>query len=423
VHLDDFVVSIAADHEISTLTRLTAGASRADLAALESWVRVRRAALRTAVYEFPAFAPGNPLRLTPEQRDAMTGTTGVPDRLAPAAAEAVIEWLRSVMAAAEVADRVFVRLATAEEQRGTGGSQVAYQGRVAIRRLADRRRRVAGIIADLLRAERGERTAAHEGVRTHEHLAAPVPLVGRPGTAMRLDGFLPWAAPYFGLEPSAGPLDDPSQRQARSAFREALQHCRRYPAPKADADAAPTRHAFMRALVDCVDGLMALVDSQPDAWTRATVRRSSQILGTVARDAAAFDAVLTHVTPDDDLSPALRRRIVVAGGLIGAPGALAAAERLIAPPLEGSIKRAVGVSDGDIRAAALAAALVGPESLSAFLRYAEAALPPAAFTERFSKLRKRACRGLLLSLGGLAPENGEVRGDHTGTTSHPSPGG
>lgn len=41
---------------------------------------------------------------------------------------------------------------------------------------------------------------------------------------------------------------------------------------------------------------------------------------------------------------------------------------------------------------------VGPEALSTFLRYAETVLPPAAFTERLSKLRKRARRGLLLSL-------------------------
>ncbi len=405
VHLDGFVGSLAADHEVGTLSRLTAGAPPSDLAALAGWTQVRRAALRAAVYRFLALAPGNPLALTNESRvsASMRWSRASAWPVPADAAEPVIAWLRDVAAAADGADRVFERLTTAEEQHENSRSRLAYRRRVAKRRLAARRRRVVDIIFDLLLVDNADVAASNRGGRMPERRTAPLVLVGEPGTAMRLDGFLPWAAPYFGLESGRGisstPVDDLNQRQARSAFREALRPCRRSATERSGSNPESLMHASLRALIDRVDGLMALVDSQPDVWTRAMVRRSCQLLGSIARDTGAFDAVLAHVAPNDGLSPGLRRRIVVAGGLIGAPATLAAAERLITLTRDGGDTRAVGVSDGDVRAAALATAFIGPEALSSVLQYAEKELPPAAFTERLSKLRKRARRGLLLSVG------------------------
>lgn len=81
--------------------------------------------------------------------------------------------------------------------------------------------------------------------------------------------------------------------------------------------------------------------------------------------------------------------MVVAGGLPGMPETLVVAERLVGAVVE------VTAGDRDVRAAALAVALLGPDALNRVLEE-DAAVRGLSydFAERLTKLRRRARAGL-----------------------------
>lgn len=286
-----------------------------------------------------------------------------------------------------------------------------------------RRRRVVAVLTDTLLGAARPGVAAADSSQTrgvHGNCTSGATAhadVGARGTTMTLDDFVPWADAYFGIElatrqqvsvdaceppengapPSASRRDGDQPSPGMSALREALRYTRRFPDQDLAGD-SPERGWSVRERwrprpqIDRAEGFTSLAGTQPDVWTASLVKRAYALLGPIARSPDAFDAALTRLAPADGMTPAIRRRLVVAAGLLGARGTVAAARRLV------TTAGPHVVSAADLRAAALAAALVGREAASTFLRSPEVAALPYDLAERVGRMRRRVRAGMLLSV-------------------------
>jgi hypothetical protein len=427
VHLDDFLQVYEVDAEAQGLARLTAALAAEGCDTLRPWLDARAAALQDVVGEFFASAPG----LTPvAPPTALAGLTrgAAPDVMPTGgrATDAAVRWLMKASEKGEAADRHLLRLAAAPYD-----AKPAYALQRAIQHRTAQRRRAVAVLREAITAPAAGTMRPGAPETQCPHGTAPA-LPGSGAAAIRIEGLIRWAAPYVGLEVAAG--RKPAATPVRSALHEAPQeafqkegagvapdpamtalrgfvcHARRFP----DLDALARRAAALAArrmgrrvptptvhpLLDRAEALTALVDAQPDAWTTTLARRAYMLLGPIARSVDALDACLAQVGPGDQLAPGLRRRLVIAGGLLGAPGTPAAARRLVTAGAGGTDTSEAGhVDDTDVRAAALAVSLVSADALRAFLDSPEVAALPYEFAERVAKIRRRARAGMWLSVG------------------------
>ncbi len=438
-YLDDLLDTLAPDEERRTLRRTEATLIGRDAEVLAPWIAYRRAAaadvLRAA------------LEAAPPDAVVASGDVHAGDPAEAAGRNVWAAWLRAAATHADGADRHLLRLAESDGRRTAGARTHALE----LRRRIARRGAAADAVAALLRdgppcgpplrdtpggdgKTPGAADPAAAGPTLHERLA---------GGRMPVRALAAWVAAYAGdpdtpaWMPAAGRADHGRRRATRAVWYATtvylVRACRRFPAPDAPAiraarrggplenpglqgtqlrggaggppagETRDRRNRYTYSRVDRPEALVAAAAVQDDPWTAALLRRAYELLGPTARDAAPLAGCLAQVGSDDDISPGFRRRLVVAGGLLGAPATAAAAERLVADALAAGDP---AEADLDVRAAALAAALLGADALDALTRgpaFAalgfDARAVAAGLDERAAKVRRRARAGLSFSVG------------------------
>lgn len=178
------------------------------------------------------------------------------------------------------------------------------------------------------------------------------------------------------------------------------------PATDPRADAEDLERARALALLDRPEALAALVELVADAWTRMAVRKAYALLGETARDDAAVAEACARALwgpptrpwgpPEGHprgVSPALRRQLVVAAGLLAAPCAAAAAGRLL--ETAGAVG---GDAAADAGAALLGLALAQGEDVVRTFDELLASERRPGMAGRIARARSCALRGMWLTV-------------------------
>jgi len=206
-------------------------------------------------------------------------------------------------------------------------------------------------------------------------------LVGGERTAVAIMDIAPWADGYT--------EDD---------FRSAVAGCRRFPvegAPPRTRAARFFSHALQIGTLDRAEALTALGDLVQDAWTRGMLKRAYECIGWTTRATAVFGTCVQDCVSAKGVTPSLRRRMLVAGGLLGTEATIEATERLLRSASE---RMAMEDVSADVRAAFLAAALVSPEHAAALLASPVCKAMTGTLAERVTKAARRLRTGHILAV-------------------------
>jgi hypothetical protein len=297
----------------------------------------------------------------------------------------VVSWVERAAVCGERADRALRALIDAIRVDHDGLAR--EHGRIMQTRTARRQRGVA-LLGRYLAADAAQLDQAAVGGTPVRAVDLPQP------SAVTFEQLAALVIPLLGADVlKAGSA-------ASRPFRRALAPCRRVVEARADGSerqGGPPHGRRTRlpgsVALDRPAALVTLVTFQDDAWTRVMLTRAFLLLGPLARDPDALNACLDQVGPLDGLSPALRRQLVLAGGLLGASGTPRAANALV------GVADPAADGDRDVRAAALAVALCGAGALADFIERDAFKALPFAYDERTAKIRKRARAGMVLSVG------------------------
>lgn len=392
LHLDGFVRASQLHAEVAGRQRLLATLDPRDRDALAVWLDARDEAARALVIDCVCTAPGCPPAARRVLLAALSPSAGaVPDEQAEVARQ-LRQWLQAVMARASHADLALTRLA-----RDVGdGPAAAYQGRrdytrmMSVQRHATQRQAVANLLVQFTDAV-SVQSAPSSPTGGDD---APT-YVGAPAHLVRFSSQIARAAILLGADPT---LDHTGARTPLSdAVAGQLRACRRFVHPELygralhDGGLARLDAWAARSMLDHAEATAALVDMQPDVWSRSLVRRAYDLLGPITRTRAPLAATLTTAGEAGRMTPGTARRVLMAASLLGL-SVRAAALRLIAS--------APGRAEAELhlRAGALAVALSEPHAVATWFDEASTMPLVASLHERLSKIRRRLRVGTLLAI-------------------------
>ncbi len=351
--VDDIVYVSAIDYELMALSDRTRGISAVDATTIEPWLSLREDGARLVAARISAALDA--------EKPVTVGRDSPRNR-----AESDVACL---IAGAELlagGDRYLVTLA---DTAAPGFSNRAVGQRDAIKARLQRRRQAVPILCAALRQR-----------------AIPV----RPGSQPNIVGIERTCIRLANLRAWATQITDGELRQA-------VEACRRFPPPLA----APVENArrFSRPLqstwLDRAEALTALGDRVQDAWTRGMIKRAYSCLGWTTRNDDVFGSCLLAGVTTIGVSPSFRRRMLVAGGLLGTEATIEAAEHIL---LRAAKRTAPQDASADIRAAFLAAALLGPEHATRLVTSSLCATMTGSLAEIVAKAARRLRTGHVLSV-------------------------
>lgn len=182
-------------------------------------------------------------------------------------------------------------------------------------------------------------------------------------------------------------------------MRAAIHSCRRFPVPNEIKPALVRSDTYYLSLcfarLDRPEALAALGNLVSDGWTRAMLKRAFLLLGWTARTSKIFADCVVRGVNEPEITPTFRRRLLVAGGLLGCEATIEAAERLLS---EIVCCNASDNADADLRAAFLAVALVGADQARHFVDFAGRASLPSGLEQAVAKAARRLRGGYVLAI-------------------------